>query len=547
VSWRVQITAGGVRIDRRGVFASVLSTLKASNTFLWAAFLVALRLPFIATHHVQEDALIGLRCARDLGLGLGYGFNAGERVSASTAHGYVLLGALAYRVFGEAFIPVLQLIFTGCVIAGIYCVASALSSTESERTLLWVLGSALPIALAISYLALETPLLVLAVGLLILDLKHPLPRWMTCGLMAGLPWIRADAAAIGLLILACQVLRDRRVNAAVASALASGPITVLIFNRVYFGQWLNQSIAAKAVLYHSHHSLAAFARNLSYIYLGLGGTKSALISLFCPLSTRYLLPLWAVWSVLGLLVCLWAINIAQREARLRAPLAALLALGLLLPLPYAWGNVLFSWYFHPSMLCLHLLALLWVVRAVRSIPPHLRAGILAGTAALVACLALGQGALAVNMGAQEYYYRGGIGRYLRSISAPHDTLLLEPAGYIPYYSGLYTWDEIGIVSPEVIRFKQRFGADWWVAFLKAHHPTFLVLRDHIFSSKTTEGDLIRPEDRAWFDSNYRLIYGTAYRSEVVYRNPLLVRIAQAGSACDYFIFRFTPASGSTPR
>lgn len=183
-----------------------------SRTMLWAALLVALRLPFIATHNVQEDAYISLRCARNLALGLGYGFNAGERVNASTAHAFVLLAALVYRVFGEAFIPVWQLIGVCCVVGGIYAIASAVASNNRERDLLWILGSATPIALLVSYLGLETPLLILVVGLLILDLKRPLPRLVSLLLIASLPWIRADAVAIGLILLACQWLRDRRPN-----------------------------------------------------------------------------------------------------------------------------------------------------------------------------------------------------------------------------------------------------------------------------------------------------------------------------------------------
>jgi hypothetical protein len=306
-------------------------------TMFCAVILVALRLPFMATHNVQEDACITFRCARNLALGLGYGFNAGERVSASTSHAYVFLAALVYRIFGEAFIPVLQLIGACGVVAGIHCIASAVSSNDHERDLLWVLGTVTPIALLISFLGMETPLLILVVGLLVLDLRQPLPRACTVLLIGLLPWIRPDAGAIGLIVLACKALRDRRPNLMTASALIAGVSTVFIFNRLYFGQWLNQSIVAKRS--YIHHAPGRFAHNLGAIFLGL--SEQGLGSVFAPLRTKYLLPFEPSFSLVGAVVCLWALRLAWRNSQLRAPLTALIAVGLLLPIPYAWVNAFY--------------------------------------------------------------------------------------------------------------------------------------------------------------------------------------------------------------
>jgi hypothetical protein len=506
---------------------------------------VGLRLPFMATHHIQEDALISLRCARNLALGFGYGFNVGERVSASTSHAYVFLAALVYAVFREAFIPVLQLLGACSVVAGVYCIASAASDSTSERSLLWVLGSATPIALSISFLGMETPLLILVAGLLILDLRRPLPRFISLPLIGLLPWIRPDAVAIGLIFVACQILRDRRLSLVVVSALIAGVSTLLVFNRVYFGQWLNQSIVAKGVQHGWNHSMGAFADNLSGIFLGLG--RSAPATLFSPLNSKYLFPIQPLFSLIGVVVCLWGIRLAWRNSLLRGPIVALLALALLLPIAYAWGNVLFPWYLHPSQLSFVLLALLSLRWAGLQASPSLRPYIALGATALVACLAVGQWALSVNWGRQEYYYRGGIGRYLRSISAKQDTLLLEPAGYIPFYSELYTWDEVGIVSPEVTGFRKRLGTRWWVKFVQAKRPTFLVERSPMLNYTTVDGYPLSSGERAWFDRNYKLVYRASYQPEGVPGHPLLQRIARMGQASDYLVYRLIPESGSSER
>jgi hypothetical protein len=517
---------------------SAIAGSNKSRTLLWAALLVALRLPFVATHNVQEDAYISLRCARNLALGLGYGFNAGERVNASTAHAFVLSAALVYRVFGEAFVPVWQFIGACCVVGGIYCIASAVSSNNRERELLWILGSVTPIALLISFLGLETPLLILVVGLLILDLKRPLPRLLSLLLIGLLPWIRADAVAIGLILLACQWLRDRRPNFRGASALIAGASTVLMFNRLYFGQWLNQSIVAKQTLRQINPWAGTFAQSLREVFLGLG--SEGIRNVFAPLRTKYLLPIEPLFTLVGVAVCVWAARAAWRNSQLRAPLAALLAVGLLMPLPYAWSGWLFPWYFHPSMLCLALLAVLFLLRARLRARQSLRPYILPTAAALLACLAAGQWALSLSHGAQDYYFIGGVGRYLRSIAIKEDTLLLEPAGYIPFYSRLYTWDEVGIVSPEISRFQKRFGPRWWPQFVEAKRPTFLVERRETFSPLSSE-------ERAWFDRNYQLIRKVSYDPEAIYRNPFLRRIARTGSALELLVYRRIPESGSSER
>jgi hypothetical protein len=517
--------------------------LSRTWTAFWAIFLVALRLPFLATHNVQEDAYISLRCARNLALGLGYGFNAGERVSASTAHAFVLLAALLYRICGETFVPVWQLVCAAFIVAAVYCLASAVCADNRQRDLLWILGSVTPIALLISCLGLETSLFILVIGLLILDLRRPLPRWLPVLLLASLSWIRADGAAIGMIYIACKLLRDRRPDFLGLTGVLAGPGSVLVFNRVYFGQWVNQSMVAKQahrLLYPWH---GAFPHAVSGVFFGLG--REALVDLFLPLRTRYLVPFAPLFSFVGLLLCVWAVRLAWRNSALRAPLAALLGVGLLMPLPYCWSGFLFLWYFHPSMICLAMLALLFLLRESGRLGPIWRPCVLPATAVLIACLSVGQWALSLSHGTVDYYFIAGVGRHLRSIAVQNDTLFLEPAGYIPYYSQLYTWDEVGIGAPEVTQFEQRYGSRWWPEFVEAKRPTFLVQRPHMLDYKSIFGYALTPEERAWFDRHYKLIDRVAYHPEAYYRNRILQRFAALGSAEDLLVYKLIPESGFT--
>lgn len=371
--------------------------LSRTWTALWAIFLVALRLPFLATHNVQEDAYISLRCARNIALGLGYGFNAGERVNASTAHAFVFLASLVCRIFGTAYyIPVWQLMCTCFIVGAVYCIASAVSSSDRERDLMWILGSATPIAILISILALETSLLILLIAVLILDLRRPLPRLLPLLSIALLPWVRADAVAIGLIYLVCQVLRDRRPNWLNAAALAAGAGGILIFNRLYFGQWLNQSIVAKQSFRLVYPAPRAFFTNLQGLFLGLG--REGIRNVFSPWRSEFVGHIEPLFSLVGLAACLWLARVAWRTRELRAPLTALLAVGFLMPIPYAWSNWLFHWYFHPSMFCFAMLVVLAVLKLGGIARPVLRPYILCAFALLLACLAAGQWAPLAELG-----------------------------------------------------------------------------------------------------------------------------------------------------
>jgi hypothetical protein len=73
--------------------------------------------------------------------------------------------------------------------------------------------------------------------------------------------------------------------------------------------------------------------------------------------------------------------------------------------------------------------------------------------------------------------RREIGLWLREHSAPDDTVLLEPLGYIGYFSGLKTYDVPGLSSREVVEVERRFGVVWG-AIAAELHPEWLVLRPH---------------------------------------------------------------------
>jgi hypothetical protein len=84
-----------------------------------------------------------------------------------------------------------------------------------------------------------------------------------------------------------------------------------------------------------------------------------------------------------------------------------------------------------------------------------------------------------------------VGLRLREIAAPADTLATTAAGIVPYETGLYTIDMLGLTSPDLARYRpasrRRAGHDLYIrsAWLAEHPPQILL--GHPFVRLTLDG------------------------------------------------------------
>jgi hypothetical protein len=143
----------------------------------------------------------------------------------------------------------------------------------------------------------------------------------------------------------------------------------------------------------------------------------------------------------------------------------------------------------------------------------------------------------MNNGLQSYYYTADIGRYIHRIASPHDSLLLEPAGYIPFYAEIYSADEIGLTSEIVLNYRVRYGADWYVHYLKEQHPTFLVERNNILCRRSVDNAQFSPEEWAWFTAHYTQIAHEHYNAENYTHSQLFLRLAKSVISQDLNVFK----------
>jgi len=502
----------------------------AARFALLFLLLLAARVPFYFTHHIQEDAYISLRCAENLAQSGVYGFNPGERVSASTSHLYVFLAALVRLAAGDrAFIPILQLLNGLLFLLGTWFTSRALFTDERQVLWLWGLLSILPQSLLASYSGMETSLLVFIIGWLLYQVSRGRDHWLMMAALAILPWVRPDAIAYALLILFWDCVKRKRVLWAGLTAVVIGVSSLLIFNSLYFGTLLQQSINAKLLMRHPF-TISRFADNLFTVFVGNAGGA------FSPYRAEIFGRAGILFGLLVLLAMGLYLGRVWSDRAPRITGLALASITWLVPVAYAFGGVLYQWYTWPPAIfgSVFLLALIvewstgtgkwrWAVRL--------------GSVLLMLAGIGAQMVFSYVWGTKEFAYRGGIGVWLKEHAQAGDKMLLEPAGYIPYYSGLYTYDEVGLVSPQVVNYRLAYEERWWPEFVMDYRPDWLVQREHIKHDKTYQGYTLNGEELEWLRDNYRLVAWFSYQPEDYTSSHFLASLLSLAEADDYYIFK----------
>jgi hypothetical protein len=496
----------------------------------WAAWLVLalivlVRIPFLLIHPLQEDAYITFRAARHLAEYGDFSFNLHQHFPGTTSLLYPVIVAAADLLSRSHMILSVQLFATFSIAAACWFIARALCDRPAEQCIVWLLTACWPIALVMSYTGMETPLLALPLGASIFALARENHRTLFAVSVLLLPLIRPDAIAYGLIFCAAMFLIDRRAAAWGTVALIAGSGLFLLGTRITTGHFLPTTARAKEIAYHPDHGAAAVGGRMRDLFFGH--------SFLLPTPTNYLIKL----SPLVLIVFVAAFVLAFRYAdsrRERIVLGTLAFATIAIPLAYAYGGVLFSWYLYPANWIAAAVTIAVLVRiASRS---RFRAGAMTLLGVVWLGLVFMQWTKALAASTQDYHYRGDIGRYLATISHGHGTLFLEPAGLIPYFSGLRTDDEIGLVSPRVTEYTQRDPNAWWFDYVAAEHPDYIVERQSFDQYRTIEGYTLTPDQQRWFDAHYVLLRRVHYVPAAYHPSPFLQRILAMGPLEDYLIY-----------
>ena len=513
---------GSLRKQRTSSLASLCGLL---------LLILILHLPFLIIHHVQEDAYITFRTARHLAEHGDLSFNLNEHYPGTTSLLYVWLVALIDLVFRSRLVVGVQVFGTLCVAIGSYFGVKGFVRGDDELHSAWLLLAIWPVSLVVSYTGMETPLLILALGFALYTLATGLrPYLFMCGVFT-LPLIRPDAVAYGVILCAAMFLIDRRKAVRAVGSLCLGIAMLLAVNKWTSHVYLPGTIRAKLIAYHPDRTSAAVLHRVYDLFLHQ--------SFLLPVSTTYLTR--AAPSLLLLVTaCFITVFKVHGDYRSRIALAAVAVMAVAIPIFYAIGGVIFDWYLYPA----NWLAMTVVVTAIAHIISsrswHRLGWIAIGT--LWTGLALVQWSRSLTASTQDYHYRADIGRYLHQLSHGRGRLFLEPAGYIPYFSGLATDDEVGLVSPCILHFMQKDPAAWWMAYVETEQPTYIVQREAFDHFETFEGYTLSPEEQRWFKEHYMLLRRTHYDPLQYHNSTVSAWVLRHGAMPDYLIYeRIAPS------
>jgi hypothetical protein len=484
------------------------------------ASLAVLCVPFLLTGHIQEDAFIVFRIAFNFADHGVFSFNLDESYAAATSLLYAYWVAIVRLAAGEWAIPAVLAVNATMAACATVLLGTHLRFTGSALRRFALLVALSNGALIASFNGLETAAYLLWIAMVLGCIGHARATpWFFVLLLTLSALVRPDALVVSGLAIGVRCVmgdrEERRDGAWGIAGVAAAVMLMATLNHLHSGTWLPPSLTAKLAAVGPSFSPVEIARRLIDVYL------------FGPLSllpsTRYLPPALVTFTstvALAAPLLVGARVAATLDRTLRMRIAFLLMLALVLPALFATAGVMFPWYFYPSAFALAGVLGFGLLR-VTAEGAWLRqvAFGFIGAAAILQLL------ISINIGRQESGFRASVGRYLAEVSAPADTLVLEPAGVIPFYAKLTTYDDIGLASPRVRPLLGRPEIELPVELLREACSTFTVQRAPF------------PEDQVWPLANYELKKWFQYRPADWARFPLEQWVLERGSHADYLVYR----------
>jgi len=105
--------------------------------------------------------------------------------------------------------------------------------------------------------------------------------------------------------------------------------------------------------------------------------------------------------------------------------------------------------------------------------------------------------------------------------------LLEPAGYVPYFSGLKTIDEVGLVDKQIQEEIKKDKPNYWLNTVKNRKPKYLLSYINLFEGK----------DSVYYKTHYRLLNEFRIDNHLKSEYPILEKIYKLKpSGTDYNLY-----------
>lgn len=470
-------------------------------------------------NHIQEDAFITWRVAQNyLEYGV-IGFNGIEKASASTTHLYVFISIVFNFLFGKENFTYPILIFNTFLFTTASVLIGKILFTDFKKIVFFVITiGILPPALKMGYLGMEYAIVIFLDAVLLYFGFLKKQKWSYFLIPILLLWTRLDTAIfLGILFL-FDIFHHKKWNFYFMFGGIIGISTVFLFNYFYFGEWINQTIIAKKYAYFSNIS---FTQKL---YEGFHRLDHFWGIIKIPEKYPNLITVFIF--ILELLSILY---ISFKEKGFKRIFIVFLFVFAHIKMTIFISQLsFFDWYFWVPQIFAFipiLYLILEVKNPIKSFGIYLLIfGIPAFCYQLIHSIATGNG---------EWNYRREIGIYMNKIEPDKaQQIFLEPAGYIPYFSGLRTIDQVGLVERKHLNqiIKNVKCADFnTFVEQKPKYILYLVNFDELKNEDCPNFNVIK---------NYELI--KKFDAETILKsdNPILEFIYKLKpSARDYYLYR----------
>ncbi|ASW73444.1 hypothetical protein IQ37_15365 [Chryseobacterium piperi] len=474
---------------------------------------VVFKLIFLLTHHIQEDAFITWRVAQNL---MDYGvigFNGDTKISASTTHLYVFVSYLFNLIFGKEYFIEPILIFNSILFTiGSLFLSHLLLKNPWHKAIFIFLFGILPPSIKISILGMEYGLLFfLEMALLYYGFKKE-KKWALILLPVFILFTRIDTVIFLGIVFLVDTFYNKKIRWSYILGGILGISVALSFNWLYFGEWVNNTIVAKKLLYDKNFTLN---QDIEYFRLNYGNFWGMLKvpGDFNPLT---------ILILIFELVC-FIFLIRQKEKR-NYFLWMLFLFGWAKQFIFLSQKSLFDWYYWVPQILLFVPVIIFVLEQKQKRRLWLSLLIIF----YILPMLIFQTVHSIATGNGEWNYRRSIGIFLNFYEKDKNQwILLEPAGYIPYFSGLKTIDEVGLVDKQIQNEIKKDKPHYWINTVKNRKPKYLLSYNNLFNGPDAE----------YYKEHYRLLEECRINNYLKSDNKILEKIYRLKpSGTDYNLY-----------
>ncbi|AZA83781.1 hypothetical protein C1637_13920 [Chryseobacterium lactis] len=476
---------------------------------------VVFKLLFLLTHYIQEDAFITWRVAQNL---LDYGvigFNGDTKISASTTHLYVFVSYLFNLVFGkEHFIEPLLIFNSILFTIGTLLLSHLVLKNPWHKAIFIFLIGILPPAIKISILGMEYGILFFLEMILLYYGFHKGKKWVLTLLPVLIMFTRIDTVIFLGIIFLVDVFWNRKIRWNYIFGGILGVLCTVAFNWFYFGELVNNTITAKKLLYEQSFT---FQQNVNYFLVSFGNFWGMLK---VPGNFN---PVTIIVLIFELLCFIYLVR--QRQNR-NYFLWIIFMFGWAKQIVFISQKSLFDWYYWVPQLLLFVPVLIFVLE--QKVKRNLWLSLL--IVLYILPMMAFQTIHSIATGNGEWNYRRTIGLFLNTYEKDKNQwILLEPAGYVPYFSGLKTIDEVGLVDKQIQGEIKKDKKNYWINTVKNRKPKYLLSYKNLYEGTNAEA--------LYYQSHYKLLKEFRVKDHLNSDNKILEKIYHLKpSGTDYNLY-----------